>query len=95
MPPIPIRSFAEFGEAPVERLQVSGQVLQLRPRRGGKETGINRVALSGGVFQNRLLLKESKELLYKEGFEVLLHMKLSCNDSSISLGQAAIASFRR
>ncbi|MFH0738544.1 MAG: hypothetical protein V2A59_01620 [Candidatus Omnitrophota bacterium] len=60
-----------------------------------KETGINRVALSGGVFQNRLLLKESKELLYKEGFEVLLHKELSCNDSSISLGEAAIASFRR
>ncbi|MBM3254712.1 MAG: carbamoyltransferase HypF [Candidatus Omnitrophica bacterium] len=60
-----------------------------------KETLINKVVLSGGVFQNRLLLKESKELLYKEGFTVLLHNKLSCNDSSISLGQASIASFRR
>jgi len=59
-----------------------------------KETKINRIALSGGVFQNNLLLSLSLDLLYKEGFEVFTHRKLSCNDSGISLGQAAIANFR-
>ncbi|PIP19235.1 MAG: hypothetical protein COT38_01785 [Candidatus Omnitrophica bacterium CG08_land_8_20_14_0_20_41_16] len=59
-----------------------------------KETGINITALSGGVFQNKLLLKLSLDLLYKEGFNVLTHRKLSCNDSGISLGQAVIAGAR-
>lgn len=56
-----------------------------------RESGINRVALSGGVFQNNLLLRLSLELLYKEGFEVFTHRSLSCSDSCISLGQAAAA----
>lgn len=56
-----------------------------------KESGINRVALSGGVFQNNLLLRLSLELLYKEEFRVLTLQKLPPNDSLISLGQAVIA----
>jgi hydrogenase maturation protein HypF len=59
-----------------------------------KETAINKVVLSGGVFQNNLLLRLSAGLLYKEDFNVLTHKKLSCNDSGISLGQAVIANFR-
>jgi hydrogenase maturation protein HypF len=56
-----------------------------------KETKINKVVLSGGVFQNSLLLSLALDLLYKEGFRVFTHKVLSPNDSSISLGQAAIA----
>ena len=56
-----------------------------------RATGIRRVALSGGVFQNKLLLSRVLDLLYKDDFEVLVHRKLSCNDSNISLGQAVIA----
>lgn len=59
-----------------------------------KEERINKIVLSGGVFQNNLLLRLSLDLLYKEGFDVFTHKRLSCNDSSISLGQAAIAKFR-
>lgn len=59
-----------------------------------KQAGINKVVLSGGVFQNKLLLCLSKDLLYKEGFGVFTHRELSCNDSSISLGQIAIADFK-
>ena len=59
-----------------------------------KETNINKVVLSGGVFQNNLLLRLCKDLLYKEGFNVFTHRELSCSDSSISLGQAIIANFR-
>jgi hydrogenase maturation protein HypF len=60
-----------------------------------KEHKINTVVLSGGVFQNNLLLRLSSDLLYREGFKVVTHKELSCNDSGISLGQAAIANFSR
>jgi hydrogenase maturation protein HypF len=60
-----------------------------------KEGGINKVVLSGGVFQNKLLLSLSLDLLNKEGFKVFTHKALSCNDSGISLGQAIIANFSR
>ena len=56
-----------------------------------KESKINRVVLSGGVFQNKLLLKETLDLLYKDTFEVFIHTKLPCNDACVSLGQALIA----
>jgi len=58
-----------------------------------KDTGIKKVVLSGGVFQNNLLLTLALDLLYKEGFSVILHKKLSCNDSCLSLGQAVVANF--
>ena len=59
------------------------------------ETGIRRVVLSGGVFQNKLLLKLVLDLLYKDDFEVFTHKRLQTNDSGLSLGQAVIASFAR
>ncbi|MBE9512793.1 MAG: carbamoyltransferase HypF [Chloroflexi bacterium] len=58
-----------------------------------EETGINEVALSGGVFQNRLLLKLAISALRKEGLSVLTHHLVPCNDGGISLGQAVIANF--
>jgi len=57
------------------------------------ETGITQVALSGGVFQNRLLLKLATTALGREGFGVLSHKLVPCNDGGISLGQAVIANF--
>jgi len=59
-----------------------------------QEDKINKVVLSGGVFQNNLLLRTSLDLLYEERFEVFMHKKLSCNDTGLSLGQAVIAGFR-
>ena len=58
-----------------------------------RETGIKMVALSGGVFQNRLLLRATVDLLKKAGFDVLTHKEVPTNDGGISLGQAAIATF--
>jgi len=58
-----------------------------------KSTGINQVALSGGVFQNRLLLREVMSLLESAGFSVLTHKQVPCNDGGIALGQAVIANF--
>jgi hydrogenase maturation protein HypF len=57
------------------------------------ETGISNVALSGGVFQNRLLLRKTVSLLESSGFQVFTHRQVPCNDGGISLGQAVIANF--
>jgi hydrogenase maturation protein HypF len=54
--------------------------------------GIDAVALSGGVFQNMLLLGETMRRLEAHGFAVLTHSRVPCNDGGISLGQAVIAS---
>jgi len=54
---------------------------------------VSGVALSGGVFQNRLLLKRTVSLLESSGFQVFTHRQVPCNDGGISLGQAVIANF--
>ena len=54
-----------------------------------KSSGRNKVALSGGVFQNRLLLRLTEEQLLQEGFEVLRHRMIPPNDGGIAIGQAA------
>jgi hydrogenase maturation protein HypF len=59
------------------------------------ETGAATVALSGGCFQNRMLTERAQALLEAEGFEVLMHRRVPPNDGGLSLGQAAVASFRR
>jgi len=58
-----------------------------------RNTSINQVALSGGVFQNRLLIRKVVPLLESAGFSVLVHKQVPCNDGGISLGQAVIANF--
>jgi hydrogenase maturation protein HypF len=57
------------------------------------ETGLSQVVLSGGVFQNRLLLRKAVHLLEAEGLEVYTHRQVPTNDGGISLGQAVIANF--
>jgi hydrogenase maturation protein HypF len=57
-------------------------------------TGIRTAALSGGCFQNRLLLSLTVPRLRAAGFQVLLHRQVPCNDGGLSLGQAVIAHFR-
>jgi hydrogenase maturation protein HypF len=60
-----------------------------------KETsGLDRVALSGGVFQNSLLLEKTFVLLDKNGFKVFTHRKVPPNDGGIALGQAVVANER-
>jgi hydrogenase maturation protein HypF len=58
-----------------------------------KDTRIKTVALSGGVFQNRLLMRLVVDSLEADGFNVLTHRDVPCNDGGISLGQAVIANF--
>ena len=56
--------------------------------------GLGTVALSGGVFQNMLLLHATVSRLEARGFGVLTHARVPCNDGGISLGQAVIAAAR-
>jgi len=63
----------------------------LRMRR---ESGIGRVCLSGGTFQNMRLLGLVARALRASGFELFLHRKVPPNDGGIALGQAVIAAER-
>ncbi len=54
------------------------------------EASINQVALTGGVFQNQILLLEVSSLLQEKGFNVLIHNQVPPNDGGLSLGQVAI-----
>jgi hydrogenase maturation protein HypF len=58
------------------------------------ETGIDEVALSGGVWQNITLLGRTLSLLKEEGFRVYIHREVPTNDGGLSLGQAVIAAAR-
>ncbi len=56
-----------------------------------KDTDLNRVVLSGGVFQNALLLEGMIRNLEKRHFQVFTHCLVPCNEGGISLGQVMIA----
>jgi len=56
-----------------------------------KSTGLSVTALSGGCFQNRLLLSLVVPALRTRGFKALIHRQVPCNDGGLSLGQALIA----
>ncbi|MDQ3302250.1 MAG: carbamoyltransferase HypF, partial [Actinomycetota bacterium] len=53
--------------------------------------GVNEVALSGGTFQNMLLLGQTVELLEERGFVVYRHRRVPANDGGLALGQAILA----
>jgi hydrogenase maturation protein HypF len=57
------------------------------------EIGLEQVILSGGVFQNRLLLRLTRKQLEEAGLKVFTHHLVPCNDGGIALGQAVIAQF--
>ncbi len=63
-------------------------------RRARAQTGLNTVALSGGSFQNRLLLEQLLARLEGMGFQVYINRRVPPNDGGLSLGQAAVAAAR-
>ncbi len=58
-----------------------------------QDSSLNRVALSGGVFQNAILLKGLIRELSADRFEVFSHSLVPTNDGGISLGQAVCAAY--
>ena len=60
-----------------------------------EEHGVRTVVLSGGVFQNELLLEDLKPLLEQEHLQVWTNHAVPPNDGGISLGQAALAAFEQ
>jgi len=56
--------------------------------------GLDRVVLSGGVWQNMFLMRRTVDLLRGDNFEILIHRKVPANDGGLALGQAAIAAHK-
>jgi hydrogenase maturation protein HypF len=59
-----------------------------------KRTGVSRVALTGGVFQNRYLTERAFRRLESEGFKPFTHQRVPPNDGGIALGQVLVAAAR-
>jgi hydrogenase maturation protein HypF len=59
-----------------------------------EQTGLGKAVLSGGCFQNRVLLEGTVRELERAGFEVYTHQMLPSNDGCIALGQAVVAAAR-
>ncbi len=60
-------------------------------KKAREQTGLQKIALSGGVFCNRFLAERLIQSLKRDGFCVLWKRKVPANDGGIALGQAAIA----
>jgi len=63
-------------------------------RAARQKTGVGRVALSGGCFQNVYLLGRTVDALERGGFQVFIHHLVPANDGGIALGQAVVANAR-
>lgn len=61
----------------------------------GKETGLDRVVLSGGVFNNNTVFSQITRMLDEKGFKVYTHSIVPCGDGGIALGQAMAAAARQ
>ena len=64
-------------------------------RHARRSTGLREVALSGGVWQNQLLLDLVCDGLKRAGFIVYFHKQVPTNDGGLSMGQAVVANFAR
>ncbi len=62
-------------------------------RRARELTGLNEVALSGGVWQNQILLELVRDGLRQDDFVVYFHQQVPSNDGGLALGQAVIANY--
>ena len=74
--------------------QVLAEMITAACIKAKESSGRDKVALSGGVFQNRLLLRLTEERLLQEGFEVLRHRMIPPNDGGIAIGQAAYGMYQ-
>ncbi len=60
-----------------------------------RETGIKKIVLSGGTFQNKYLFESLETKLRRNNFVTFSHEKIPCNDGGLALGQLVIAACRR
>jgi hydrogenase maturation protein HypF len=97
-PAVTIRAIVTDLQQSIPRGTISGrfhmtlaQMLTDVCRRIREQSGISKVVLSGGVFQNRFLSEAALKLLRSKGFEVFSHSLVPPNDGGIALGQAVIA----
>jgi hydrogenase maturation protein HypF len=87
------RSGASVGEMAYRFHVTVAEMMRATCERIAQETGLRTVALSGGCFQNRLLLALAVPRLQEVGLRVIMHRRVPCNDGGVSLGQAVIAHF--
>jgi len=78
---------ARFHLGLVEALAKAAEILRRR-------TGLERVCLSGGSFNNRFLLEHLQARLRAAGFQVFTHTEVPAGDGGLSLGQALVAAHR-
>ncbi len=101
--PVPVIS-AIIHDA-LRRHPCTAHLRPLPPRSGGHgdgglpqgtpaDHGAHKVVLSGGVWQNRLLLRQVVTDLFRREFEVIVHRQVPANDGGLALGQAVIAGAR-
>jgi hydrogenase maturation protein HypF len=79
---------AKFHNTIVRVIETTVQKIQ-------QETGLKKIVLSGGTFQNRYLLTNLEPALRKSGLEVYTNNRIPSNDGGIALGQLVIAAKRR
>jgi len=79
---------ARFHNTVAEATEMTCRILR-------EATGLDRVCLSGGTFQNVRLTEQLNTALAQAGFKVYLHRRIPPSDAGIALGQAAIASWGR
>jgi hydrogenase maturation protein HypF len=60
-----------------------------------RETGIRKIVLSGGTFQNKYLFESLETKLRKNNFVPFSHEKIPCNDGGLALGQLVVAAAKR
>ncbi len=65
------------------------QVILTQARHLREHRQVDRVGLTGGVFQNRVLCEQAMQMLKSDGFDVRIATELPCNDAALAFGQAA------
>lgn len=85
-----INSGADFAEVSTLFHQLMVRIFTDLANRARRETGIENIVLSGGVFQNYEIFSSLLSRLSEDGFQVYTHRKVPANDGGISLGQVAV-----
>lgn len=87
---------AAIGKASVQELALGFHMLIcdlicIQAEKYKKLYSVNQIALSGGVFNNRIITASTILTLEEKGFSVYINEKVPCGDGGIALGQAYIA----